>query len=165
MTDTEIAPYRTDYWSPQCLAGRALTIAERRVLDLAADGLTDAQIGKRIGLSEDAVGSQIKRAAYKLGARSRGGAVAAAYKRGLLARVPRPAPSRRLTRRQFEVLALIAQGLSNEEIGVRLEISPSTVKVHVQTVCDRLDARGRANAVRRAIDAGVLPLVPKGSAS
>jgi DNA-binding NarL/FixJ family response regulator len=61
-----------------------------------------------------------------------------------------------LTNRQLEVLALIADGLSNSEIAERLFISPKTVDHHVGAVLAKLDARTRAEAASRAIHSGLI---------
>ena len=55
-----------------------------------------------------------------------------------------------LTRRELEVLRLVAEGLSNEEIGERLFLSLSTVKGHNQKIFDKLQVRRRTEAVVRA---------------
>lgn len=52
-----------------------------------------------------------------------------------------------LTRRQREVLALLAEGLSNQEIGERLELNLSTVKSHVTAILRTLDVENRTQAV------------------
>ncbi len=52
-----------------------------------------------------------------------------------------------LTDREREVLALVAKGLSNAEIGSRLYITPATVKTHVARVLTKLDARDRAQLI------------------
>jgi DNA-binding NarL/FixJ family response regulator len=56
-----------------------------------------------------------------------------------------------LTRREREVLRLLADGLSNEEIGKRLFISPETVRTHVRKAMDKLDADTRTQAVATAL--------------
>jgi LuxR family maltose regulon positive regulatory protein len=55
-----------------------------------------------------------------------------------------------LTRRELEVLQLVAQGLSNEEIGERLFLSLSTVKGHNRKIFDKLQVQRRTEAVARA---------------
>jgi LuxR family maltose regulon positive regulatory protein len=55
-----------------------------------------------------------------------------------------------LTRRELEVLRLVAQGLSNEEIGERLFLSLSTVKGHNRNIFDKLQVQRRTEAVARA---------------
>ena len=56
-----------------------------------------------------------------------------------------------LTRREREVLRLLADGLANEEIGKRLFISAETVRTHVRKAMDKLDADTRTQAVARAL--------------
>jgi len=57
----------------------------------------------------------------------------------------------RLTHRELEVLELLAQGLSNRTIASRLAISDQTVKFHVASICGKLGAINRTDAVRRAL--------------
>ena len=52
-----------------------------------------------------------------------------------------------LTDRERDVLALVAKGLSNAEIGAQLYISPATVKTHVARILTKLDARDRAQLI------------------
>ena len=61
-----------------------------------------------------------------------------------------------LTRREAEVLALIGEGLSNHEIGERLVLGQATVKTHVNRVFAKTGVRDRAQAVRYAIDNGIV---------
>jgi DNA-binding NarL/FixJ family response regulator len=60
-----------------------------------------------------------------------------------------------LTAREAEVLALIAQGLSNPEIAGRLFVSNATVKSHVNRIFAKIGARDRAQAVGYAFRAGI----------
>ena len=55
-----------------------------------------------------------------------------------------------ISRREFEVLELIAAGLSNQEIAGRLFVSTSTVKTHVSNVLAKLDASRRTEAIANA---------------
>jgi len=63
-----------------------------------------------------------------------------------------------LTPREVEVLALLAEGLSNKAIAQRLGISDQTVKFHVASVCGKLDALNRTDAVRRGLQRGLIAL-------
>lgn len=65
----------------------------------------------------------------------------------------------RLTPREREVLELLADGLSNRAIGVRLGISAHTVKFHVDALLDKLAARSRTQVVVKAVREGLLELV------
>lgn len=60
-----------------------------------------------------------------------------------------------LTAREAEVLALIAAGLSNEEIGAQLYLGRATVKTHVNRIFAKTGVRDRAQAVRYAFAVGV----------
>jgi DNA-binding NarL/FixJ family response regulator len=61
-----------------------------------------------------------------------------------------------LTPREREVLVLVAEGLSNDEIGERLFLSPLTVKTHVLRAAAKLGARDRAQMVVVAYESGVV---------
>jgi DNA-binding NarL/FixJ family response regulator len=63
-----------------------------------------------------------------------------------------------LTLREIEVLELVAQGLSNKAIAVRLGISDQTVKFHVASIAGKLGAANRTDAVRRAVRQGLITL-------
>lgn len=63
-----------------------------------------------------------------------------------------------LTPREIEVLNLMAEGASNKTIARRLAISVHTVKFHVGSLLDKLDAAGRTDAVAQAARLGVINL-------
>jgi DNA-binding NarL/FixJ family response regulator len=60
------------------------------------------------------------------------------------------APSAPLSRRELEVLGLLASGATNREIAGQLHLSPHTVKEHTGKLYRKLDVRNRAEAVQRA---------------
>lgn len=62
-----------------------------------------------------------------------------------------------LTRREIEILVLLAPGLMNKEIASRLFISPETVKKHTQSIYRKLNASNRQQAVARSYELGILP--------
>jgi NarL family two-component system response regulator LiaR len=62
-----------------------------------------------------------------------------------------------ITRREFEVLGLIAQGMSNREIAGKLYVSENTVKTHSSRVLDKLGAKRRTQAVQLGKELGLLP--------
>ena len=61
-----------------------------------------------------------------------------------------------LSQRELEVLQLIAQGLSNREIGERLFLALDTVKGHNRRIFDKLQVQSRTEAVARARELGLL---------
>ena len=61
-----------------------------------------------------------------------------------------------LTEREREVMALVAQGLSNDEIAERLVVSPATAKTHVSRAMVKLGARDRAQLVVFAYESGLV---------
>lgn len=63
-----------------------------------------------------------------------------------------------LTPRELEVLALLAEGMSNKAIARRLGISVHTAKFHVGALIDKFDAVGRTDAVAQAARRGVIQL-------
>jgi DNA-binding NarL/FixJ family response regulator len=72
-----------------------------------------------------------------------------------------PAPRRHarldeLTEREREVMALVAAGLTNDEIAYRLVVSPATAKTHVSRLMGKLEARDRAQVVVIAYETGLV---------
>jgi DNA-binding NarL/FixJ family response regulator len=79
---------------------------------------------------------------------------------GAFATQTRAAPHRpeldMLTDREREVMALVAEGLSNDEIAARLYVSPMTAKTHVSRAMTKLAARDRAQLVVFAYESGLV---------
>jgi len=99
-----------------------------------------------------------------LGVRELIGAIRAVLAGGVSFPEPAPAPAPRdaaLSLRQIEVLALLAEGLSNKQIARRLELAERTVKAHVTEVLQRLGVANRTHAVVEAARRGLVPVVSR----
>ena len=62
-----------------------------------------------------------------------------------------------ITQREHEILGLIAEGLSNREIGERLFVSENTVKTHSSRLFDKMSVGRRVQAVQKGKDLGLIP--------
>jgi NarL family two-component system response regulator LiaR len=62
-----------------------------------------------------------------------------------------------ITRRELEILELIAGGLSNREIAEKLFVSENTVKTHSSRLFDKLSAKRRTQAVQMGKELGLIP--------
>jgi|ERR1044071_9227124 DNA-binding CsgD family transcriptional regulator len=62
-----------------------------------------------------------------------------------------------LTQREHEILALIAEGLSNREIGERLFVSENTVKTHSSRLFEKMQVSRRVQAVQKGKELGLIP--------
>jgi DNA-binding NarL/FixJ family response regulator len=126
--------------------------------DAALERALLAQGGPVGRLSPDATGEQIQ-------------AAIAAVVAGLVVLEPSPGVAQAiqgrsddeaspppLTQRERDVLELVAAGLTNKGIALRLGISEHTVKFHLASVLTKLDAGSRAEAVARAAHLGIIAL-------
>jgi DNA-binding NarL/FixJ family response regulator len=75
--------------------------------------------------------------------------------RDWFAAIPPGEPFPQLSKREREVLALVAEGCSNEDITKRLYMELSTVRNHINRIFKKLEVTNRANAIILARDAGV----------
>jgi two-component system response regulator NreC len=81
----------------------------------------------------------------------------------------RPSPSAagdglaRLTRREREVLQLVARGYTNQQIADRLFVSVKTIETHRAHIMQKLELHSRAELVRFALDRGLLAADEEGS--
>ena len=62
-----------------------------------------------------------------------------------------------LSRRELEILGLLAQGHSNQEIAAKLFVSLSTVKTHIQNLFEKLEVKRRLQAVEKAKRLNLIP--------
>ncbi|MBA3568039.1 MAG: response regulator transcription factor [Pyrinomonadaceae bacterium] len=62
-----------------------------------------------------------------------------------------------ITKRELEILELIAQGMSNREIAEKLFVSENTVKTHSSRLFDKLSAKRRTQAVQIGKELGLIP--------
>ncbi|HEX9266963.1 MAG TPA: response regulator transcription factor [Candidatus Limnocylindria bacterium] len=67
-----------------------------------------------------------------------------------------PSAARNLTKREREILALVAEGLSNREIADKLVLSPETVKSHVAAILEKLNVSDRTQAAIYAVRNGLV---------
>ncbi|MDC0258945.1 response regulator transcription factor [Verrucomicrobiales bacterium] len=63
-----------------------------------------------------------------------------------------------LSKRETEILALIANGMANKEIGAHLGLAENTIKNHVKSILSKLGARDRTHAVTEGLKRGILQL-------
>ncbi|MFI6645139.1 response regulator [Streptomyces sp. NPDC050504] len=117
--------------------------------------------GARGYLTKDVGGDEIVRAIDAVLSGEAG--LAPAIQRRLLEQVTAPPPRHEpgeelpdgLTRREAEVLSLVADGLANTEIARALHISTATVKTHINNLFTKAGVRDRAQAVRYAYQRGL----------
>ncbi|MFD5399958.1 response regulator [Streptomyces griseorubiginosus] len=120
--------------------------------------------GARGYLTKDAGGDEIVRAVHSVLSGDAG--LSPSVQRRLLERLSQPEPPQPtatsveppdgLTAREVEVLALIAEGLSNQEIARALHVSTATVKTHINNLFAKTGLKDRAQAVRYAYAKGLV---------
>ncbi|MGH3656458.1 MAG: response regulator [Micromonosporaceae bacterium] len=120
--------------------------------DTDADMLPAIEAGATGYLLKDALPDELA-AAVRSAAGGRS-AIAPAVAQRLVSRMRTPATA--LTRREIEVLALVADGLSNRAISERLHLSQATVKSHLVHIYARLGVDSRTAAVAAAISKGLI---------
>jgi DNA-binding CsgD family transcriptional regulator len=147
-------------------------VAEPYALELAGDSAAAAEAWTRLGCPYEAALAladatdvaplrQALEELQQLGARPAAAIVARRLRelgaRGL-PRGPRPTTRQNpanLTRREVEVLRLVARGLQNAQIAERLVLSKSTVDHHVAAILRKLEARTRGEASAKAVQLGL----------
>ena len=167
--------------SVQCLEGLAMVVLELGEQELAGElfgiaGAERARLGTpiapgeaalmadRLATLESALGTEQTEEARRRGAAggSRGGQIAQAKEiiARARARETRAAgasdgPASILTAREREILGLVAQGLTNQEMAGRLVVSVRTVETHLGNIYAKIGARGRTEAVAFALRSGL----------
>jgi DNA-binding NarL/FixJ family response regulator len=116
--------------------------------------------GARGYLTKDAGGDEIVRAVHSVLSGEAG--LSPKIQRRLLERLSQPGPSAAsaqapdgLTTRETEVLVLIAEGLTNQDIARRLHVTVATVKTHINNLFAKTGLKDRAQAVRYAYQHGL----------
>lgn len=141
--------------APERLTGR-----EREVLRRLAQGESNRQIAKYLAIAPSTARTHTQNVLTKLGVQTRVQAAAAAARVPTARLVPEPEsrdPISQLTRREREILACMAQGLTRVSIAARLKLSPNTVRTHVRNVLGKLGVHSTPEAValvhhERALD-------------
>jgi len=140
--------------------GNGARIIVLTTYDTDADILRAVEAGATGYLLKDAPRADLLRA---IRAAASGETVLAPAVAGrLVSRARGPQPEA-LSARETEVLALVARGLTNVQIGRALFVSEATVKTHLMRACAKLGVTGRTAAVTKAMETGALP--PPGGAS
>jgi DNA-binding NarL/FixJ family response regulator len=141
----------------EAIAAIVAEFADARIIALTTwDGDVDIQraleAGARGYLLKDAIGHEVVGAIRLV--HGGGKAIPAAVAGRLAAFTPRID----LTEREVEVLALMARGLTNKEIGTELGRTEGTIKVHVLHILQKLSAADRTEAVTLGLRRGIIHL-------
>lgn len=142
---------------PNTRPDQPLTPRELEVLAMIADGATSAEIADRLSTAETVqflVKSLLSRATAFMTVATLAGSLQRQSDRRAehatssvsSARAPGARFEDLLSRRELEVLALIAEGATNAEIAERFVIAPSTVQSHVKSILRKLEVRNRTQA-------------------
>lgn len=136
----------------------SLAPRQLEILDLVADGLTNAEIGSRLGISALTVKKILADTAKRLGTGSRAGMVGACYRWGLMTPVPLPPGIRLpdLSPGTWALLPLIARGEEAPQIAAALGISQAAAQMRTRALTAAFGVGSRAHLVRAATDAGAL---------
>jgi DNA-binding NarL/FixJ family response regulator len=146
---------------PDTRPEQPLTPRELEVLAMIADGATSAEIADRLSTAETTVQSHVKsllsRATAFVTVATLAGSLQQQSERRAehatssvsSARALGARPEDLLSRRELEVLALVAEGATNAEIAERLVIAASTVQSHVKSILRKLEVRNRTQAAAR----------------
>lgn len=142
-------------------AGRAAGADAHRAAGADADRAAGADAGRAAGADFGrAAGADFDRAAGADAGLAAGADASRAARAGGSETDPHERAERLaqlgISDREYEVLVLVAEGLSNQGIAERLFIAETTVKSHVSSLLSKLDARRRTEAVSRSLEEGIL---------
>jgi DNA-binding CsgD family transcriptional regulator len=116
---------------PRAGEGGPLTGREQEILALLSAGTSPPDIAARLGVTLDTVKQHVT---------------------NVYAKIAEKAEGNPLTRRELEILALVAAGDSTPDIAKQLGISPGTVKAHLTSVYKKIGAKNRVQAARYYFD-------------
>ena len=141
----------------EAIAAIVAEFPDARIIALTTwDGDADInralEAGARGYLLKDVVSDEVADAIRQVHAGGR------AIPSGVAQRMAAFSPRIDLTERELEVLAQMAKGLSNKEIGVALGRTEGTIKVHVLHILQKLDAADRTQAVTIGLKRGIIHL-------
>lgn len=135
---------------------RPLTAREVQVLSLIADGMTNEEVAKQLGIARHTVKSHMAHILDALGAQNSAHAVAIAHCRGQIEPRRRVPWNADVSYREVQVLEGVAVGLTDLQIGRKLWVSQHTIKSHLRRIYGKLGVCSRAQAVDTAFRSGLL---------
>lgn len=127
------------------------------MIKLLADGLSHGEIAARLGLTTTAVRGQLRRAIAEWGLPSTPALVTHAYGMGWLSVPADTTPATPLPGRLRPVLALVALGFSDAQIGRRLNTSRHTISGRIKQLARHYNTNGRAHTIAAGFRNGHLP--------
>lgn len=118
-----------------------------RAVAEVARGRTAPTLHTVLGLSQNAVNGRLQALMDEVGVPNRAALVNWLYAHNRMGWLkPEPLDCTPLTERQHQVLCLVAQGLTDEQIAAEIDVSPGTVRGHIRNILNRLNASTRAHA-------------------
>jgi DNA-binding NarL/FixJ family response regulator len=130
-----------------------LNVLVLTTFDDDADVVPAIEQGATGYLLKDTPRAELRRAVQEA---ARGETVLSPSVAGVLTQTVRTPEQRTLSRRELEVLGLIARGATNREVAAKLFITEATVKTHLLHIFAKLEVNDRAAAVAAAYEAGLL---------
>lgn len=166
MTETSIASTRDEGHPDDASQDQSFTEAQRRVLRLLCQGLTNFEIATRIGVKETTIKATVSGILKRLRVHSRTQAVVRVCQEGMVSpdwcagtefgaldlqsvsesqNVPESAVRRvhALTEREMKVLDMVCRGLPNKEVAFRLGVREGTIKAHMGSILRKLGVNSR----------------------